>query len=85
MPTITSEVVSGELIGTNKSYSVSLRLTIQETWSNQSDRPVARAILKAEPLSLSGVEEGSYTLRFLFGGKYEEQTVRIHYGFMLAD
>jgi hypothetical protein len=36
-----------------------------------------------EPLSLSGIKDGTYTLQYFFSGKQEQQAVRISYGFML--
>lgn len=84
MATTTTEHVSGQLVGATTNHTVKLKLTIREVWVKGSDLPVARVLEDIKPLSLSGIKDGIYTLKYPFNGKQEEQAVRIVYGFMLG-
>ena len=84
MATKTVETIVGELVG-QKTFPIRLRVTVQEHWVNELDHPVKRTIDKWEAVSLSGIEEGSYTLRFIFDGQQVEQPVRVSYGFLLVE
>ena len=80
------ERVSAELVGNGKTRTVTLKLTVKELMTNESPTPVDRAIDSAEldPSSARAIEDGSYTLRYIFNGKPKEDRVRMQGGFMLA-
>jgi hypothetical protein len=80
------ERISAELVGNGKTRIVALKLTVKELMADESQTPVARAIDRAEldPESAKSIEDGSYTLLYIFDGKKQEDRVRMQGGFMLA-
>ena len=77
------EHTTGELVGEGHRHDVRLKLTVKELYSNESPRPVARAIERIE-LASKGVQDGSYTLRYAFDGKQEQTGVRVQHGMLLS-
>lgn len=85
MTTTRFEQITGELEGEGRRYNVRLDITVKELFSNESAQPVNRAIARMA-LSPTGerVQDGSYTLRYVFNGKQEQDSVRIHLGMLLS-
>lgn len=78
------ERTSGELHQNGrKVYDVQLRLTVKEMMVDERSGAVARAVARCE-LTTPGVADASYTLRYLFDGRWEESQVRIQGGMLLA-
>jgi hypothetical protein len=79
------EQIPGELEGEGRRYTVKLDITVKELFSNESEQPVDRAIARMA-LSPRGerVQDGSYTLRYVFNGKQAQDSVRTQHGMLLA-
>lgn len=78
------EYVWAELLREDKAYKVRLKLTVKELMVHESPAPVARAVAHIELTPTAGLEDGPYTLRYVFDGKQEEQPVRVQQGMLLA-
>lgn len=78
------EHISAELVREGKARSVKLKLTVTELMANESSAPVARAIARYALVPTSGLEDGPYTLRYVFDGKQQEDSVRVQYGMLLS-
>ena len=77
------EQVCGELVDGDKVQNIQLRLTICELLG-QGLTPVNRAITNIKLAEGCAVQDGSYTLRYCWGGGQEEQCVRIRHGMLIS-
>ena len=86
MTTTQLEQVWGTLEGGGRTYNVQLNLTVKELWG-QGKMPDDRTVSRIELSKMSGlaVEDGSYTLRFIFGGTQEQHSVRVEGGVLLSN
>jgi hypothetical protein len=81
------EYVMAELIRDDgKTYHPKLKLMVREIFADGKTEPIAREIARNEltPMSNMVIEDGDYTLRFVFDGQQQGHRVRIDGGTMLA-
>ena len=78
------EYIPAQLVQNGKSCNVKLKLSVTEHKVDESAVPVARTIERYELVPISGLEDGSYTLRYLFNGKQKEDSVRVQGDRLLA-
>jgi hypothetical protein len=83
------EHVIGELVSKDnpkKKYTPKLKLTIREIMVDEKTEPVRREVYQNELTPMSGmvIEDGEYTLRYMFDGQQQEHAVRVESGTMLA-
>jgi hypothetical protein len=85
MDRVVTKRVRGELIREGKTYTVMLDLTIKQVQPDESETPIN--IIQREALtSVFGpvIEDGSYTLRYIFDGKQEEHRARVQGGTLIS-
>ncbi len=82
------EHVIGELIrdGDEKTYHPKLKLTVNEFTPDQELAPVKRWLDRHDLTPMSGmvIEDGKYTLRYMFDGQPQQHSVRVQGGTLLA-
>jgi hypothetical protein len=78
-------VISGQLLRDGKAIrDIKLKLTFKEHRVDESAAPVARTIERYELVPTSGLDDGRYTLRYVFDSKQKEDSVRVQGGRLLA-
>ena len=88
MPTRAAiEYVHGELLRDGvQAYKPKLKLTVNEITPDERLQPVKRILVSHELSQMTGmvIEDGEYTLRYMFDGKWQEHPVFINHGMLFA-
>ena len=88
MPTKAAiEFVYGELLRDGvPAYKPKLKLTVNEFTPDERAQPAKRILVSHEVSTMPGmvIEDGEYTLRYMFDGKWQEHPVFTNHGVLFA-
>ena len=79
--------VAATLSGQGKTYNVKLDLTVRQLQPDESTALPIKNIIRGEALSPTlpvEVEDGTYTVRYVFDARTEEHTARVQGGKLMA-